>query len=31
MISAHESPLAAIAFDMSATRIASASNKVCSA
>ena len=30
MISAHESSLAAIAFDVSATRIATASNKVCS-
>jgi hypothetical protein len=29
MISAHESPLAAIAFDMNGTRIATASNKVC--
>ncbi len=28
MISAHEGPLAAIAFDMSGTRIATASNKV---
>jgi hypothetical protein len=28
MISAHESPLAAIAFDMSGTKLATASNKV---
>jgi hypothetical protein len=28
MISAHESPLAAMAFDMSGTKLATASNKV---
>lgn len=29
MISAHESPLAAMAFDISGTKLATASNKVC--
>ena len=29
MISAHESPLTAMAFDMTGTKLATASNKVC--
>ncbi len=29
MISAHDGPLVAMSFDMSGTRIATASNKVC--